>query len=393
MALVKHKYKKADGTMVESTDLYYRFTYKGKTYFGSTKTANKVLAQKVEDKKKREVIEAIELGISKGITTEQALANWLGTVKHSPQFHNHKTHVSKLLGQKRNTQLGGKTVQFLKVFGFDKNKPFESLTNGDIQNLIVARRDEGNKVSTILNELSVISQVIQVNRDLKKPVPDIDFKRLKKLNQLKATRQKLRYLSADEENAFLRELDPANATDSVNGCLANEELSAMRQDAFDLAVVLLDTGARYSEIARLPWSAVNLNDKTIELYRNKVKNETRLYMSDRVFQVLKRRSDAQAKDAKWVFTDKHGTGPRKYSPRAFNSALKRAGIEGATIKTMRKTLASKLVIAGVPLFSVSQILGHSTPQTTAMYYASLVPNQASAMAIGVLNDLNKGEVA
>src|SRR5882762_3532335 len=45
-----------------------------------------------------------------------------------------------------------------------------------------------------------------------------------------------------------------------------------------------------SEIAGLEWRQVNLETRTVGLWRSKVQNESVLYMTDRAFQVLHRRS-------------------------------------------------------------------------------------------------------
>ena len=42
------------------------------------------------------------------------------------------------------------------------------------------------------------------------------------------------------------------------------------QDAYDLVVLLLDTGARYSEIAKIGWSKIDLKQREIHLWRPKV---------------------------------------------------------------------------------------------------------------------------
>ena len=59
-----------------------------------------------------------------------------------------------------------------------------------------------------------------------------------------------------------------------------------RQDNWDLVIMLLDIGARYSEIAKLTWQQDDLKNKTILLKRSNTNNETVLYMSNRVYQVL-----------------------------------------------------------------------------------------------------------
>ena len=63
----------------------------------------------------------------------------------------------------------------------------------------------------------------------------------------------------------------------------------MMHDAYDLVILLLDTGARYSEIANIEWARIDLDDQSIRLWRSKVQNETVLYMSKRVFETLTRR--------------------------------------------------------------------------------------------------------
>jgi integrase len=50
----------------------------------------------------------------------------------------------------------------------------------------------------------------------------------------------------------------------------NSLAGAGHQDNYDLVLILMDTGARYSEIANLKWEQINLTDKTINLWRSKV---------------------------------------------------------------------------------------------------------------------------
>ena len=57
-------------------------------------------------------------------------------------------------------------------------------------------------------------------------------------------------------------------------------MKAMMQDAYDLVVLLLDTGARYSEIANIEWGRIDLAERSIHLWRSKVQSETVLYMTD-----------------------------------------------------------------------------------------------------------------
>lgn len=278
----------------------------------------------------------------------------------------------------------------VKVYGFDSAKPFHELNTADVQNLIVSRRDEGNSIATILNELSMLRTAIQVNANLKYLVPTIDFAGLKKTNKLKPPKQKLRHLSPEEEHRFPEALNPANFLQKheTKGFLNASHIREARQDAYDLAITLLDLGCRYGEASSLKISSVDLNTRSVELFRSKVDNESRLYISDRLYAVLKRRIENAEAGQEYVFLAKNGE-QRNYAPRVFRSAFKRAGIEGASIKTLRRTLASKLVLADVPIYSVSKILGHASVTTTQNHYGHLSPNAASAKAVEVLNALSR----
>ncbi len=51
----------------------------------------------------------------------------------------------------------------------------------------------------------------------------------------------------------------------------------------------------------------------------------------------------------------------------FKGSLKKADIQGFRFHDLRHTAATRMVEAGVPLFQVGQILGHTDPKTTMRY--------------------------
>ena len=106
------------------------------------------------------------------------------------------------------------------------------------------------------------------------------------------------------------------------------------QDNFDLILLLLDTGARYSEIANIQWSQIDLTEKTISLWRSRVSNESINFMTDRVHDILTRRS--LSRSGLHVFTNKAGAA-RGYSSFAIRKAFCRAGLHDCTIHTLRHT--------------------------------------------------------
>ena len=137
------------------------------------------------------------------------------------------------------------------------------------------------------------------------------------------------------------------------------------QDNYDLVVCLLDTGARYGEIANIRWEYIDLDGRVIRLWRSKVKNESLIYMTTRVFDIFQRRFKAR-ESSDFVFTNKAG-GPRAYQAKGIRAAVKRAGIDNFTIHDLRHTCASRLVQAGLSLYEVANVLGHQDVSTTQIY--------------------------
>lgn len=373
MSLVKH---------AKSPYWYMSFQVNNKPVFKSTKTTNKAQAQRIEAETRKQMIEALHFEVKEEATLKEVIDFYVDSRKDCGRITNDETYSRKLLG----TKISPTTKKIVSIYGFEASMMFHDLKTRDLFKLLTARRSEGNSDSTVIQELLFINGLIKTAKQLGYRLPDIDTELFKKEHKLKQAKKPIRYLSADEEARLLAELDPLK----VHRGMASLEkqtpmMKRMKQDAFDFVVVLLDSGARYDEVASITWEQIDLNEKLIRLIRPKVDNESTLYMTDRMYSVLKRRSENKNSDVH-VFTAKDG-GARKYNPRALASAIKRADIKNCTYHTMRKTLGSKLVRGGLAISDVSVILGHSSVTTTADYYASLCPAAASKRAMEMLNTI------
>jgi integrase len=175
----------------------------------------------------------------------------------------------------------------------------------------------------------------------------------------------LRYLTIDEEKRLLAALDPKADLPYRPKCEDRPDTENQhRQDNYDLVVLLLDTGARYSEIANIAWDRIDLDQRLIHLWRPKVRNESIIYMPARVFDILKRWSESVT--GKHVFTNGKGEA-RGYTSKGIFRAFERAGLNDFRIHDLRHTAASRLVQNGMNLYEVSQMLGHVDVQTTQRY--------------------------
>ncbi len=196
----------------------------------------------------------------------------------------------------------------------------------------------------------------------------------------------MRFLSIEEEKRLLAGLDPKIELPyrpSYEDRPAKE--NRMRQDNYDLVILLLDTGARYGEIAGITWDRINIEENTINLWRPKVKNESIICMTSRVHEVLLRRSKEKQTD--YLFTNKKGDGPRNHAISGIKKAMKRAGIKEFTIHDFRHTCASRLIQNGLSLYEVASILGHRDVQTTQRY-AHLECRDVSQRARDIMEALN-----
>lgn len=256
----------------------------------------------------------------------------------------------------------------------------DEFTSEDLERLRRDRMLEGVGPAMLKHMFNAIRGAWKYARKMGYQVSELLFP------EIKLPKYRLRYLSADEEKRLLLELNPYREAKYMQKYENRPPLVKKAQhDAYDLIILLLDTGARYSEVANLEWSRIDLETRTIQLWRSKVQNESILYMTDRVYAVLTRRRH-QDPTSPFIFTNKRGEA-RGYSSIAIRKAFRRAGLSDCTIHTLRHTHASRLVQNGMTIYEVKEMLGHTDIKTT-MRYAHLEQREISSKAKDVINRLN-----
>lgn len=272
------------------------------------------------------------------------------------------------------------------------SSPVDQLTRTSLATLKATRLSEGYAASYINGEITFwVSVYNRAKDDYGMAVAMSEaFKGLKL-----ETKQKTRYLMDGEEEMLLRELDPHRVVKGLKSPELRDGVMAQKlQDQYDMVVFLTDTGARFMEVAEVPWTAIDtINWKTINLYREKVGNEGTLAITDRLRPILQARY-ARFGNYPYVFpspTDM--TSSRGYSTSGIKKAIDRAGLNSPamvkrygkfTAHSLRHTFASRLVQGGLSLYAVSKLLGHSS-ETMTKRYAFLSAAQVAQEAADILN--------
>ncbi len=163
-----------------------------------------------------------------------------------------------------------------------------------------------------------------------------------------------RYLTPDECDRLLEELKKHSVT------------------TYQMAIISLDAGARFSEIAGLQWQNVDCVRETLALMDTKSGKNRTVYMTERIKSLFsgmpKTGPDAL------IFPDRNGNQIKHISKTfdevVFNLGLN-TGIDDNRLKcvfhSLRHTHASRLLESGADIYRVKELLGHASVTTTERY--------------------------
>ena len=135
--------------------------------------------------------------------------------------------------------------------------------------------------------------------------------------------------------------------------------------------LLLNTGSRSGELLTLQWDNVFLDDRYLIVRNSLSKNKKTVYKPLNN-QAIIAFSELSPLDTGFVFLNTRTNDRYKSFRKAWLWAKERSGID-CRIHDLRHTFASLLVSSGVPLYHVSQLLGHSDTRITQRY-AHLSPD-------------------
>nr|WP_175586145.1 site-specific integrase [Pseudomonas sp. CM27] len=264
----------------------------------------------------------------------------------------------------------------------------DAITGRDLEQIRTAWLQSGNKPATVNRKMGSISGVF--SRAVEWEI--ITTHPMAKLKQLKVdSKGVVRYLSADENQQLRKALDDRQDEARADRESANTWRTARGRKLLPslagrvftdhlkpMVLVALNTGIRRGELFNLEWPRVNFATKTLTIIGDTAKtNETRhIPLNKEALETLQVWQRERRKKSGFVFPSSDG-GRLEDVKSAWLGLLERAGITGFRWHDMRHDFASRLVMAGVPLNTVRDLLGHSDIKMT-LRYAHLAPDSKAA---------------
>jgi len=300
---------------------YIRFRDQGGKMRAERVGPSKALALKVVEKRRTEVAER-RFFPSANVTFDELIKDAIAEAKRSyalKKIKKHTTYRYRLLGE----WFKGRKASSIKKEEIDKKLSDHCHTPANF-----------NRYRNSLSHAYRLA--IDNGKKIENPARLVDLK--------KENNARVRFLEAEEEMALreaLRELHPA------------------REAEFDLA---LHTGMRWSEQYGLTWSQVNwkLNEITLLHTKSGEKQYVRINKAARAalekLRVITRGSDYVCPDQGHHAFDLW-----------WRDVLKVSEVSNFHWHDLRHTFASRLVMAGTDIYTVSKLLRHGSVKTSERY--------------------------
>ena len=255
------------------------------------------------------------------------------------------------------------------------NSPVSSLRPSHVEQLILHVTTQGKSAQTVRHVVALVSQIWNMAQVHDVVSGENPCRRVKKPQQ---DSRRMRFLTPDEAILLLHALRERS------------------KDTHDSAVLSLFAGLRAGEIHSLIWADVNFEAGTLYIRDPKNKHSRHAYITSEIAKVLESRN-VERNRSDLIFPARTGT-QRLAVSDTFENVVKELGLNGGitdarqkvVFHTLRHTFASWLVQCGTPLYTVAELMGHSSLEMTKRY-AHLAPDTMRKAALGlsgVLADAN-----
>ena len=175
----------------------------------------------------------------------------------------------------------------------------------------------------------------------------LDDSPMRKVKRLTEPSGRVRFLSAAERGALLRE------------CRAHDEA------LHTLVVMAISTGARQGELLGLRWADVDMRRGLLTFHETKNGERRSVPLVGAAFTLLAEHGKVRRMDTDLVFPGR--TGKSREVGKMFREACQRAGVKNFRFHDLRHTAASELAMGGATLAEIAEVLGHKTLQMVKRY--------------------------
>ncbi len=278
---------------------------------------------------------------------------------------------------------GKDTVRNIRFhFSEYMNVPMDQITIPMLRQFQLEKKKQGLKPATINRVVYSLRSVLSHAKE------DglIDIHPLTGLKPLNVPDNKIiRYLSPDEEKRLLTALhgrEQRIREDRVSGNQWRKERGYELFYEFEphefvdhikpMVILSLLTGIRRGELFSIQWSDIDFNNRMLTVRAENAKNSRvrHINLHSTALVTLKQWRN-QTKSNYLVFPNADGE-PFDNIKKAWKAVLEEAEIKNFRWHDIRHDFASKLVMKGVDLLTVSELLGHRDIKTTQRY-AHLAP--------------------
>ncbi len=168
-------------------------------------------------------------------------------------------------------------------------------------------------------------------------------------------------------------------------------ISVASKDVQDYLWTIRETLGRISEINRLEWKDVDLQNGYVTLYTRKKSGGNltprRVWMTQKLHSILSDRADSRTDEHTWVFWHRYFSrktggwkeGPFQDRKKIMKTLCAKAGVPYFRFHAFRHAGASLMDSINTPIGTIQKILGHENRKTTEIYLHSF--NETEKQAI------------
>ena len=169
-----------------------------------------------------------------------------------------------------------------------------------------------------------------------------------RITQLRAWHRAVR------KNTLIKHYDLAPWYQAVMN-LSNDSIAPNREVVKDFLLLVLFTGLRRNEAAKLTWNRVDLKDRTIVIKDTKNHTDHTLPLTDFLYDLLMKRKE-EAK-TKYVFPNENNTGYMTDPKKQIANVIKESGVNFST-HDLRRTFITIAESLDISAYALKRLLNH-----------------------------------